>query len=293
VLSQTGDLKAAHETLDRAAKTINGLAARHPENAGYARQIWVVRHARALFAGSPRSVNEADYATSLALYQEAQDLHRRNWAADEANIRYHVDYIAANYGVALVTSEIDPEKGLKLLEGNLKLCLALSGDALETNLSNFSIALVYRTAALTAAKLKRWNLAREYQAKAAPIQDALLSRKPYYLTKLEHASLLREAGLIESRAGSKPVAIERYEAALRELNALEDHRNEIFWVWKTSEALEGLAESKPEEACSLYRRSVEVWSRWHAEGGPDSSFFRAHLERAQRFAQGCTRVQSD
>jgi hypothetical protein len=291
VLSQTGDLRGANATLDEAGKTIAALAERHPENAGYGRQVWVTRQARALFAGSPRSINEGDSATSLELYKQAEALHRRSFAADEANIRYRVDFIAANYGVALVTSEMDPERGLRLLEANLTLCLALPPDTLETNLSNFSVALVYRSAALTAAKLHHWNLAREYLAKARPIQDGLLTRKPHFLTRLEHASLLREMGAVEAGAGNLAVAQRHYHDSLTEFEALSDHAREIFWVWKMTEALEGLAEADPVSACRLHAQSIDAWMHWRANGGPDSTFFRSRLERATQLSRACAANQ--
>jgi serine/threonine protein kinase len=290
VLSQTGDLRAAHSTLDVAQKTAEGLAVRHPENAAHGRMVWVVRQARALFAGSPRSINEGDYATSQQLYREAESLHRKAHLADEANIRAHVDFIAANFGVALVTAEISPAKGLPLLQENLKLCLSLPPDMLETNLSNFSVAIVYRAAAMAAARLQRWNLALDYLARARPIQDRLQSRKPYYLTRLEHAAVLRETAAVEAGAGIPTLAEMHYRQALAELDALADHRKEIFWVWRTTEALEGLADIDRTEACALYARSLENWNRWRAEGGPDSVFFRSRHDHAAQLAQACGRV---
>ena len=41
-------------------------------------------------------------------------------------------------------------------------------------------------------RLHRWSLARDYLNRALPIQDRLLTRKPYFITRLEHATLLRE-----------------------------------------------------------------------------------------------------
>jgi hypothetical protein len=162
---------------------------------------------------------------------------------------------------------------------------------LETNLSNFSVAIVYRSAAIAAARLKRWNLAREYLVKALPIQESLVARKPYFLTRLEHASLLREMGAVEAGAGNPALAVKRYREALAELEALSDHRKEIFWVWKTTEALEGLAEVRRSEdigeACALYGMSLDTWNRWKAEDGPDSLFFRIRHDRAAQFAVGC------
>jgi serine/threonine protein kinase len=287
VLSQTGDLRAAGLTLEEAEKIARELAARHPQNAGYVRQVQVVRQSRALFAGSPRSINEGDFATSLSLYKEAESLHRQAFQADEANIRFQVEYIASNFGVALVTSEISPEEGLPLLQENLKLCLAVAPDALETNLSNFSAATVYRTAALAAARLHRWSLARDYLNRAFPIQDNLVRRKPFFLSRLEHAAMLREMGAVEAGAGNRAVAEKRYREALMELDALGDHRKEIFLVWKTTEALEGLAEVAPGEACALYQRSLDTWDRWKREGGPDSVFFKVRHERAAALSGAC------
>jgi len=287
VLSQTGDLRAAHNVLDRAGKTAAALAARHPENAAYARQVWVARQARALFAGSPRSINEGDFATSLSLYREAESLHRTAHLADGANLRAHVDFIAANFGVALVTSEISPAAGLVLLRENLKMCLTLPRELLETNLSNFSVATVLRSAALTSGRLRHWSDAREYLAQALPIQNRLVAKKPYFLSRLEHATLLREIASIEAASGNRDMAIRRYHEALAEFDALADHRREIFWVWKTTEALEGLAEADGVQACALYAKSLESWNRWKAEGGPDSVFFRVHRDRAAQLSQAC------
>jgi hypothetical protein len=249
----------------------------------------VARQARALFAGSPRSINEGDFLTSQQLYGEAEALHRKAYKADEANIRAHVDFIAANFGVALVTSELSPERGLALLQENLKLCLALQPGVLETNLSNFSEAIVYRTAALAAAHLKRWGLARDYLAQARPIQDSLVARKPYFLTRLEHAAMLREMAAVEAGAGNFRLAQQRYREALAELEALADHRKEIFWVWRTSETLEGLAEIDRPNACSLTNRGLDAWNQWKSNGGPDSVFFRAHRDHAAQLIQSCAR----
>jgi len=228
-----------------------------------------------------------DFTTSQELYGEAESLHRKAYLADEANIRAHVDFIAANFGLALVTSEISPAKGLPLLQENLQLCLALSPDVLETNLSNFSVAIVYRSAALAAARLNRWTLARDYLARALPIQNALVSRKPYFLTRLEHASLLREMAAVESGSGNPVLAEKHYREALAELDTLADHRKEIFWVWKTTETLEGLAEVNHVNACALYSRSLDTWNRWKSDGGPDSVFFRARHDRAAQLVQEC------
>jgi serine/threonine protein kinase len=287
VLSQTGDLRGAGLTLQDAERTTASLAERHPENAAFVRQVGVVRQARALFAGSPRSVNEGDLVTSLKLYREAESLHRIAQQGDEANVRYRAEFIASNFGVALVTSEILPEEGLPLLQENLKLCLALPPDVLDTNLSNFSAATVYRSAALTAARLHRWSLAGDYLSRALPIQNGIVARKPFFLTRLEHASLLREMAAVETGAGNPALAEKRYREALTELDALADHRKEIFWVWKTTEALEGLADVKQSERCALYGRSLDTWNRWKDEGGPDSVFFRARHERAARLAGAC------
>jgi tetratricopeptide (TPR) repeat protein len=289
VLSQTGDLQTAEQTLAQSSQMAAALAIRRPENAGYVRQVWVTRQARALFAGSPRSINEGDFATSLDLYRDAESRHRQAYLADEANIRAHVDFIAANFGVALVTSEISPADGLALLQENLKLCLALPRDVLETNLSNFSVAIVYRAAGLAAARLHRWALAREYLAKALPIQDSLVTRRPYFLTRLEHSSMLRELAAVEASSGNPADAVKHYSQALAELNALADHRKEIFWVWKTTEALEGLAAITPNRtaACALFNQSLDTWNRWKAEGGPDSIFFRTRRDRPAQ--QSCPR----
>ncbi len=288
VLSQTGDLRAARSTLDDAAKTASALAARRPENAGYVRQVWVIRHARALFAGSPRSINEGDFATSLELYREAESLHHLAFLADDANLRAHADFIAANFGLALVTSEISPAKGLPLLQENLKLCLALPSNVLEINLSNFSVAIVYRAAAMAAARLHNWSLARDYLASALPIQRELATRKPYFLTRLVHAGLLREMAVVEAGSGNRALAGKRYREALAELAALADHNREIFWVWRTTETLEGLADvaARP-EACGLYNQSLDAWNRWKTQGGPDSTFFRARHDRAAQLAAAC------
>ena len=293
VESQTGDLRAASDTLEDAGKMATDLAARHPENAGYVRQVWVDRQARALFAGSPRTINGGDFATSLALYKEAEDLHRRAYLADKASIRYHVDYIAANFGVALITSEISPEKGLAMLQENIKLCLELAPGMLETNLSNFSVAIVYRTAALTAAKLKRWGLARDYLARAYAVQDSNSPKRSYFLTRLEHACLLREMADVELGAGNREAAVKRYREALAEFDALADHRREIFWVWRTTEALEGLGDALRSTdragACAMYARSAEEWNRWKRDGGPDSIFFRNHLDRTRQRSGWCAK----
>jgi tetratricopeptide (TPR) repeat protein len=291
VLSQTGDLHGAGQTLDEARETTEALAARNPKNAGFVRQVGVVRQSRALFAGSPRSINEGDLAASLDLYREAEALHRQAFLEDEANIRFRVEFIASNFGVALVTSEISPEEGLPLLQENISLCLELPPDVLETTLSNFSVAIVYRTAALAAARLHRWSLARDYLSRAFPIQNNLVARKPFFLTRLEHAAMLREMAAVEAGGGNPVLAEKRYREALAELDGLADHRKEIFWVWKITEALEGLADVDPGEACSLYNRSLDTWNRWKSEGGPDSSFFRARHDRAAQLAGACQAVE--
>ncbi|HEY3837803.1 MAG TPA: protein kinase [Bryobacteraceae bacterium] len=287
VLSLTGDLVSAHRTLEDAIKVATALAARQPRNAAFGKQVEVLRQAQAIFAGSPRSINEGDFATALALYREAAVLHREAYLADEANMRARVQFIASDFGVALVTSEISPEQGLALLQENLKLCLALPPDALETSLSNFSVATVYRSAALAAARLRRWSLAKDYLAQALPVQNALLARRPFFLTHLEHASMLREIAAVEAGSGNSALAKTRYQEALAELDSLSDHRKEIFWVWKTSEALEGLAEVDHAQSCALYNRSLETWNRWKSEGGPDSVFSRAHRDRAAQRTQEC------
>jgi hypothetical protein len=226
------------------------------------------------------------------LYGEAEALHHKAYLADEANIREHVDFIAANFGVALVTGEIAPAKGLAMLQENLKLCLSLPPGVLETTLSNFSVALVYRSAALVAARLHNWSLAREYLDRARPIQDNLIARKPYFLTRLEHAGMLREMASVEAGAGNRDLAERLYRESLSELDALADHRKEIFWVWKTTEAIEGLAGVTADraEACTLYIRSLNAWNRWNNEGGVDSIFFRTRRDRAAQFAQACARM---
>jgi len=70
---------------------------------------------------------------------------------------------------------------------------------------------------------------------------------------------------------------------------LSDHRKEIFWVWKTTEAIEGLADvtANRSESCSLYNKSLESWNRWKSEGGPESVFFRIRHDRAAQLAAGC------
>ena len=73
-----------------------------------------------------------------------------------------MDFITADFGVALVTSEMSPAKGLPLLQENLRLCLSVSPEQLETQVSNFSVATVYHSAARAAARLQRWGLARDY-----------------------------------------------------------------------------------------------------------------------------------
>jgi hypothetical protein len=74
---------------------------------------------------------------------------------------------------------------------------------------------------------------------------------------------------------------------LAEFDALADHRKEVFWVWKTTEALEGLAGVDHAEACTLYNRSLDTWNQWKSEGGPDSVFYEAHHDRAAQLAQSC------
>jgi tetratricopeptide (TPR) repeat protein len=283
-LSQTGDLKEADRMLDEAIKTAELLAARLPQNAYEARQVWVNRQARALFAGSPRFVNEGDLATSLELYREAERQHRQEFETDKANIRWYVDFITADFGVALVTSEMSPAKGLPLLQENLRLCLSVSPEQLETQVSNFSVATVYHSAARAAARLQRWGLARDYLSKALPVQESLMKRTPYFRTRLDHADLLKEIAGVEAGAGNRALAENKYREALKELQDLADHSKEIFWVWKTTEALEGLGDVRRTvdhtEACALYTRSLEAWNRWKSEGGQDSSFFRIRRDRA-------------
>ena len=75
--------------------------------------------------------------------------------------------------------------------------------------------------------------------------------------------------------------------ALTEFDAIGDHRKEIFWVWKITEAIEGLGDVDHKEACALYNRSLDTWNRWKSEGGPDSVFFRAHHDRAAQLAANC------
>ena len=180
---------------------MTSLAARRPENAAYVRHAALARQARAIFAGSPRSINEGDFETSLDLYREAEVLHRQAFLADESNIRPHVDFIASNFGVALVTGEIDAAQGLALLQDNLKLCLVLPRDVFETTLSNFSVAIVYRAAAIAAARLKRWGLARDYLSVRVPSRMVWSQGEPYFLARLEHASLLRETAAVEAGSG--------------------------------------------------------------------------------------------
>jgi hypothetical protein len=157
--------------------------------------------------------------------------------------------------------------------------------------SNFSVAVVYQSAARAAARLQKWGLARDYLSKALPIQESLVKRTPYFRTRLDHADLLKDLGAVEAGAGNRAEAEKKYLEALTEMGNLGDHAREIFWVWKMTEALEGLGDVKKAtdhaEACALYSRSLEAWNRWKSEGGADSVFFRAHHDRAAARAAGC------
>jgi hypothetical protein len=193
--------------------------------------------------------------------------------------------------VAVVTSEISAAQGLPLLQQNLRMCLEISPEMLETQVSNFSVATVYHSAARAAARLQMWGLASDYLSKALPIQERLVKRTPFFRMRLDHADLLRDVAAVEAGAGNRVQAEKKYREALNELEGLKDHAREIFWVWKMTETLEGLGDVRRTvdhaEACALYNRSVEAWDRWKSEGGAESVFFRKHHDRAVARAVVC------
>jgi serine/threonine protein kinase len=293
VLQETGELEESRRAINDAWATTGTLVARHPENAVYSQQADVELWTRAVHAGDPRFVNAGDFPTALALFRKVAEQRRRSLEADPANARAQAEVFGANLGVAVVTAEISPDKGLPLLEESLAQSKALPSDTLETGLVHHTLAGVYRSSGLAAARLRRWSLASTYLSEALTIQESLAAAKPSFFNRLNHAVVLREIGWVEAEAGNLAVAEQRYRQALAELAKLEEgHRQELWWVWKTTEVLEGLGSVRQDadrtEAFELYRKSLATWDRWRSEGGKESVFFRVRRDRAARLVDAQT-----